>query len=136
MADTAAATEGSAVVDDAIAADAAERGSLTVRDRAVERLVIAAALDCDGVDRRSTGVDKITGRELPRADVVVSGDHVRAAVAVAVEWRRPLAQTSSAVAQSVTHALATMSGLVVDGVDVHVATVLPPGAGTPKRRVS
>jgi hypothetical protein len=29
-----------------------------------------------------------------------------------------------------------MSGLVVDGVDVHVATVLPPGAGTPKRRVS
>ncbi|BBY49920.1 hypothetical protein MARA_33880 [Mycolicibacterium arabiense] len=131
MADTGAAAEAPALAD-----DAGERGSLTVRDRAVERLVIAAALDCDGVDRRSTGVDRITGRELPRADVVVSGDHVRAAVAVAVEWRRPLAETSSAVAQSVTHALATMSGLVVDGVDVHVATVLPPGAGTPKRRVS
>lgn len=131
MADTGAAAEAPALAD-----DAGERGSLTVRDRAVERLVIAAALDCDGIDRRSTGVDRITGRELPRADVVVSGDHVRAAVAVAVEWRRPLAETSSAVAQSVTHALATMSGLVVDGVDVHVATVLPPGAGTPKRRVS
>lgn len=131
MADTGAAAEAPALAD-----DAGERGSLIVRDRAVERLVIAAALDCDGVDRRSTGVDRITGRELPRADVVVSGDHVRAAVAVAVEWRRPLAETSSAVAQSVTHALATMSGLVVDGVDVHVATVLPPGAGTPKRRVS
>jgi uncharacterized alkaline shock family protein YloU len=131
VADTGAAAAGPALAD-----DAGERGSLTVRDRAVERLVIAAALDCDGVDRRSTGVDRITGRELPRADVVVSGDHVRAAVAVAVEWRRPLAETSSAVAQSVTHALATMSGLVVDGVDVHVATVLPPGAGTPKRRVS
>lgn len=131
MADTGAAAEAPALAD-----DAGERGSLTVRDRAVERLVIAAALDCDGVDRRSTGVDRITGRELPRADVVVSGDHVRAAVAVAVEWRRPLAETSSAVAQRVTHALATMSGLVVDGVDVHVATVLPPGAGTPKRRVS
>jgi uncharacterized alkaline shock family protein YloU len=125
------------VADTAVVADdPAERGRLIVRDRAVEKLVIAAALDCDGVDRRRTGVDRITGRELPRADVVVSGDHVRAAVVVAVEWRRPLAQTAAAVAHNVTHALATMCGLVVDGVDVHVAAVLAPGAGVPKRRVA
>lgn len=105
--------------------DPAERGSLTVRPRAVERAVVAAALDADGVRRHGAGLARWTGRELPRAEVVVSGDRVRAAVDVAVEWGRPLATTAADVARHITCVLGEMSGLTVDGVDVHVAAVLP-----------
>lgn len=115
-------------------ADPEHRGHLTVRHRAVERVAVAAALDADGVHRYGRGLTKWTGRELPRADVAVAGDHVRATVDIAVEWGRPLAATAAATAGHITHALGTMSGLTVDGVEIHVAAVIPPGDNPATRR--
>ncbi|MET0475674.1 MAG: Asp23/Gls24 family envelope stress response protein [Mycobacterium sp.] len=114
------------MVDD----DPGTRGSLTVRNRAVERLSARAALETDGVQQFRRGVDKLTGRELPKISVVVSGDHVRASVEIAIEWGRPLAATTAAVRSRIAQALSTMGGLTVDGVDVHVAGVVPETSAT------
>ena len=105
--------------------DPGNRGTLTVRQRAVERLAARAAMETEGVQHLRRGIGKLTGRELPKIDVVVSGDHVHATVEIAVEWGRSLVATSSAVQSRVTDALSTMSGLTVDGVDVHVTGVVP-----------
>jgi uncharacterized alkaline shock family protein YloU len=112
----------------------ADRGQLTVRDRAVERIAYAAALEAAGVERSSHGLAKLAGRELPRVDVVVSGDRVRASVDIAAQWGRPLAETAAEVRDRVTRGLRDLGGLTVDGVTVHVRDVVSPEA-TPRRDV-
>lgn len=106
--------------------DAGTRGTLTIRDKAIESVAFAAALEVDGVVRASHGLGKLALRELPRADVVVSGDHVRASLEVAVVWGLSLAVTAAEVRRRVSHGLSGVSGLVVDGVDVHVRSVVAP----------
>lgn len=109
--------------------DPGSRGSLTIRDKAVEAVACATALEVDGVVKASHGIGKLALRELPRVDVVVAGDHVRARLEVAVAWGRPLAATTAEVRRRVGRGLSELSGLVVDGVDVHVRSVVAPDPG-------
>jgi uncharacterized alkaline shock family protein YloU len=104
----------------------ADRGVLDVRDRAVANIVVAATLQSPGVHRHGTSLGRLAGRDFPRADVDVAGDHVRVHVDIAVEWGRPLGLVAAAARREVCDALATQSGLSVDRVTVHVATVIPP----------
>jgi uncharacterized alkaline shock family protein YloU len=106
--------------------DPADRGVLEVRDRAVATIVAAATLQSPGVHRHGTGLGRLAGRDLPRVDVDVAGDHVRAHVDIAVEWGRPLGVVAAATMRGVRDALSVQSGLTVDRVTVHVATVIPP----------
>lgn len=109
-----------------VLAEPEARGRLTIRDRAVQSIATAATVAADGVHRHGNGLTRMTGRELPRVDTVVAGDHVRADVTIAVDWGRGLAETAAAVRHDVTAALETHSGLVVDGVTVHVAAIIAP----------
>ncbi|OAN33794.1 Asp23/Gls24 family envelope stress response protein [Mycolicibacterium iranicum] len=109
--------------------DPGARGSLTIRDKAVQAVACATALEVDGVIRSSHGIGKLALRELPRVDVVVAGDHVRASLEVAVAWGRPLSETTAEVRRRVGLGLSELSGLVVDGVDVHVRSVVAPEPG-------
>lgn len=109
--------------------DPGARGSLTIRDKAVQAVACATALEVDGVIRSSHGIGKLALRELPRVDVVVAGDHVRASLEVAVAWGRPLSETTAEVRRRVGLGLSELSGLVVDGVDVHVRFVVAPEPG-------
>ena len=78
------AETGAAVVDEAAAVtDPGDRGSLRVRDRAIEHLVEAAVLTTPGVRRHGKALSNLVGHDLPRVDAVVAGDHVRTAVEVA-----------------------------------------------------
>jgi uncharacterized alkaline shock family protein YloU len=125
---------GAAAVADDAADDTADdgagaRGTLTIRQRAVARIALAACLEAPGVRRHGSGLGKIAGRELPRAEVDVAGDRVRASVDVAVEWGRSLSAVAADVGRGVGDALASHSGLTVDGVTVHVAAIIPPGTG-------
>lgn len=116
------------------AADPGARGALTIREKAVQTVAFAAALEVVGVVRESRGLGKLALRELPRAEVVVSGDHVRASLDVAVAWGLPLAATAAEIRRRVSRGLSELSGLVVDGVDVHVTSVvIAPGPGGRKR---
>lgn len=116
--------------------DPADRGRLTIRHRAVERITAAAALTTPGVHRHGSGLGRLAGRELPRVDVDLAGDHVRADVEVAVAWGRPLAATASAVRRDVTDALRAQGGLTVDDVTVHIASVIAPTDDSSGRSLS
>jgi uncharacterized alkaline shock family protein YloU len=118
-------------------ADPADRGGLDVRDRAVQNIVVAAALQAPGVHRHGGGLGRLAGRDLPRASVDVAGNHVRAAVDIAVQWGCSLAVAAAATQRAVHDALSMQSGLAVDGVTVHVATVIPPEqSGVPGRALT
>lgn len=116
--------------------DPADRGRLTIRHRAVERITVAAALTTPGVQRHSSTLGRLAGREFPRVEVDVAGDHVRADVEVAVAWGRPLASTASAVRRDVTNALAAQGGFTVDDVTVHIASVIAPADDSSQRSLS
>ena len=117
----------------ASATEPGSRGRLTIREKAVERVAFAAALEVDGVLRHSHGIGRLAGRELPSAEIEVSGDHVRASLAVAVTWGSPLAATATRVQHQVSRGLGELSGLTVDCVDVHVQYVVAPGRDAGRR---
>jgi uncharacterized alkaline shock family protein YloU len=100
-----------------------ERGSLTVRDRVAERIAAKAARDTAGVRRQSSGLDKLTGRSMPKTHVSIADGRVRARIDIAVPWSSQLSAVSAAVRANVTFALAHLAGLQVDGVDVAVASI-------------
>ena len=101
-----------------------DRGALIVKDRVIDRIAVAAATSIPGVQRHVNGLDRVTGRGLPRTDVTIAGGHVRARVSIAVTWPQPLPTVAAAVRDAVTERLTTLVGLTVDAVDVAVTTVM------------
>ncbi|MEU0494575.1 Asp23/Gls24 family envelope stress response protein [Mycobacterium sp. NPDC006124] len=117
------------MADDDIGVDPAEdpggRGDLVVRDKVAQRLAVHAARLTEGVHPHSAGLDKITGRELPRASVAVAGDRARVQVNIAVAWPESAVVVGAAVQRNVVAALKDYAALTVDRVDVAVDAVLP-----------
>jgi len=105
-------------------ADAGQRGALHVRDKVVDRIAAHAATTTSGVVPHSSGLDRVTGRDLPRVETTVAGGHVRARVHIAVAWPPVLSDTAAAVRTNVTEQLRTLAGLTVDAVDVAVTAVV------------
>ena len=103
--------------------EAGERGRLELRDAAVEHLAERAALSVPGVVRHSSGLDRVTGRDLPRVEAEVSSGHARLAVEVAVAWPRPLAAVAAQVRQEVLDVVGRLTSLEVDRCDVTVVPV-------------
>jgi uncharacterized alkaline shock family protein YloU len=114
------------VADVVEVAEPGTRGSLTIRQRAVERIVLAASLHADGTLRHGGGLGRLAGRDLPRADVDVAGDRVRVRLSIAAAWGVPLADLAARVRGDVVDALTTHSGLTVDAVAIHVDAVVTP----------
>lgn len=110
---------------DSTETDAAERGTLVVRTRAVERIALAAARATEDVARRSGGIRKLSGKDLPTAEVSMIGTTVRAAVVVAVEWPTPAAAVAERVRDAVALGLQTFGNVEVDRVDVAVHYITP-----------
>lgn len=104
--------------------DPGERGTLVVKDKVIDRIAVLAATATPGVERHASGLDRVTGRDLPRTDVTVAGGHVRARVDIAVTWPQSLPTVAAAVRDTVTERLTALAGLTVDAVDVAVTTVV------------
>ena len=110
-------------------APAPERGALEIHDRAVERLVVMAASEADGV---AGPVSRVLGQTLGsadlegrvKADVSLSGDLVVVTVTLSVLWPHPVTSVADDVRRRVTERLATLAGLRLSHVDVRV-TALP-----------
>ena len=103
--------------------DAGQRGSLTLTDKVAQRLTVHAASMTAGVCRHAAGLNKITGRDLPHAQLSIAANRVTARVKVAIAWPRPLDVVAREVQRNVAEALTTLAGLDLDRVDVEVAHV-------------
>ena len=114
--------------------DSGERGSLRIGDKVAQRLALHAALSTPGVARHAAGLDKLTGRDLPSAQLDISSNRAAAQLKIAVTWPHPLAEVAAAVQRNVAEALHSMAGLQVDRVDVDVTHVSVTQT-TPSRRV-
>lgn len=114
------------------------RGSLTVKDKAVERIAEAAVAEVSGVaPAQDTGsslgaVGNALGRGYPRIDVHVAGHRAHAQVEIVTLWPHPAAAVAAAVRDHVSDRLRTLADLQVDAVQVEVAKVIRPT--TPERR--
>ena len=113
--------------------DAGERGRLVVSERAVSRIVEAAAtvpgtLRTSNAGSRSAAaavsdvVDSVLGRSYPDVDCTVAGHRARVRVEVAAVWPVPAPQVAARVQQAVTEALDRYAGMTADDVSVVVAT--------------
>lgn len=119
------------------AVDPGKRGTLTIRDRAVQRIAEAAANSVPGVvpaAQSSSSLNTALGRAYPRIDCEVAGDRVRAQVDIVGLWPVPAPQLGVQVRQVVTDQLQALAGLRVDAVDVTIAKVVRV-AEVPRRRV-
>jgi uncharacterized alkaline shock family protein YloU len=103
--------------------DSGQRGTLTIGDKVARRLAVHAAISTPGVCRHAAGLDRLTGRDLPAAQLEISANHAVAQLKVAVAWPHPVADVARAVQRNVADALGTLAGLGVDRVDVEVTQV-------------
>lgn len=107
--------------------DVAQRGSLVIKERAIERIAAAAALQVPGVVRHGdNGLRRITGRDLPRADVTTGGNAVAVNIYIAAEWPYDAAMLTRRVHDSVERALHDLTGLRVHELNVLVAATAVP----------
>lgn len=105
--------------------DPGQRGKLIVKDRVAERIAYQAAVETAGVVPHASGLDRVTGRDLPRTDVTIAGTHVRAHVEVAVAFPQSLPAVTAAVRDHVATQLTALAGLTVGAVDVSAPTIVP-----------
>jgi uncharacterized alkaline shock family protein YloU len=124
-------------LSDAGREDPGERGSLVIKDRAVQRIAEAAALQVPGVvpaAQSTSTLGAALGRAYPRVDCDVAGGRVRAEVEIVGRWPTPAAQLGAQVRDAVTDQLQQLAGLRVDAVDVTIIKIVRV-ATPPRRRV-
>lgn len=114
------------------AVDPAERGRTVIEDAVFERIATRAATEVPGVAGVGSGLDKVMGRALPKAEARVAGSRARVRVEIAVTWPHPLPSVAATVRDHVTTRLTELTGASVDGVDVDVTRVIQ--ASEPQRR--
>ncbi|WP_018332692.1 Asp23/Gls24 family envelope stress response protein [Actinomycetospora chiangmaiensis] len=100
--------------------DAADRGSLTIADTVVEKLVVAAAAEVEGVD--TTTRSGTLGRSA-RATVRRTGDQVEADLQTAVRYPHGLAATADAARDRIRTRIDEYTGLHVSRIDVTVSVL-------------
>lgn len=113
------------MVDAAVGADAGTDtsggpGTLVIKERAVSRVAVAAALTVPDVVRQVGGMSRLTGRELPRADVSVGEHSVSVNLYVALAWPSRISEVASEVHDEVARALDGIIGLPLHRLNVVV----------------
>ncbi|TDB88598.1 Asp23/Gls24 family envelope stress response protein [Actinomadura sp. 7K534] len=108
-----------------------ERGTTTIREQAVARIVARAAAEIGesgGVGRAVLGVP-VPGRRPARTEVRVNGDVVTAKVVMSVTYPMPVRDVARRVRESVRARVAELTGYSVRQVDIDVSELGRPGAG-------
>lgn len=100
-------------------------GTLVIKERAVSRVAVAAALSVPEVVRQVGGISRLTGRELPRADVSVGEQSVSVNLYIAVQWPSRVTDVARAVHDEVGRVLDGIVGLPLHQLNVLVAGTSP-----------
>jgi uncharacterized alkaline shock family protein YloU len=106
------------------------RGQLVVKDRAVSKIAVAAALSVPGVVRHTGSLLALSARDLPRADVTTGPDSVAVTLYLAVTWPCPVAVLSREVHAAVADRVETLTGMALEHLHVVVAAAVPRPEGT------
>lgn len=117
-------------------AEPRSRGTLSISQHAVEKLVRAAVLEVEGVAPVSATTGRVSGalgRDLPRADAEVAGHRARVEVEVASVWPYPAAAVAAGVRTAVVDQLRHLAAIECDGVSVSIDQVVRPTAPTRRR---
>ncbi|MGC0365341.1 putative alkaline shock family protein YloU [Rhodococcus sp. 27YEA15] len=101
--------------------DPGTRGTLVVKDRAMTKIATTAALQVPGVIRQSGGLTRLTGRELPRADVVIGKDAVAINLFLAVTWPCSVVDLTGRVRTEVGRSVETLTGLPLHEMNIMIA---------------
>ncbi len=101
----------------------AVRGRLTVSERVVVNVARLATREVGGTV--VTG-SRALGHGLPRVRADVAGGRTRVSVQVAVAWPYRLPVIAEQIRDAVAARVHELTGLIVDGVEVVVAAVIPP----------
>ncbi|MDJ0392235.1 DUF6286 domain-containing protein [Rhodococcus sp. G-MC3] len=105
-------------------------GTLVIKERAIERVAVTAALTVPAVVRTVGGISRLTGRELPRADVSVGEHSVSINLYVSVAWPSTISDVAASVHAEVARALGAIIGLPLHRLNVVIAATTPSTAGT------
>ncbi|GAA4856979.1 hypothetical protein GCM10023201_59390 [Actinomycetospora corticicola] len=116
-----------------VPASADDRGTLTIADSVVEKLVVAAAAEIEGVD--TTSRSGTLGRSA-RAGVRRSGDQVEADLQTAVRYPYGLAATADAARDRIRTRIDEYTGLQVTRIDVTVSVLTGAAPRPTGRKVS
>ncbi|WP_089252746.1 DUF6286 domain-containing Asp23/Gls24 family envelope stress response protein [Rhodococcoides kyotonense] len=111
------------------ATDSGGPGSLVIKERAVARVAVAAASTVPSVVRQVGGMSRLTGRDLPRADVSVGEESVAVTLYVAVAWPCRISDVAAAIHDEVSRALDGIVGLPLHRLHVMVAATTPSDDG-------
>lgn len=112
-----------------------DRGTLDVRNKAVQRIVENVARQLPGTVTRQSTLGRITGMALPRADVSAEGRAVRVKLDIAMTWPGNVSRIASAARETVQREAFRLSGIEIRSVDVTVHAVDPSTAEDTGRRV-
>ncbi|KZE98447.1 hypothetical protein A2J03_14405 [Rhodococcus sp. EPR-157] len=100
-------------------------GTLVIKERVISRVAVAAALTVPDVVRQVGGMTRLTGRDLPRADVTV-GEHAASVnLYIAVQWPSRISDVAHEVHDEVARVLADIVGLPLHRLNVVVAGTSP-----------
>ena len=125
--------------DAAQLAEPAQRGSLRIADRVVEKVAARAVTEVDlatGAPRTVLGLRmSAPDPDAPaRADARVDGQVVSVRVTLAVRWPAPVRQVAQQVRSHLTSRINALTGLQVAEVDVDVPTLITGRRPAPRVR--
>ncbi|GAA3173393.1 hypothetical protein GCM10020255_063350 [Rhodococcus baikonurensis] len=107
--------------DPSAADDPGLRGSLVIKDRAMAKIATAAAVNAPGVVRQSGGLTRLTGRDLPRADISMGSDAVAINLFLAVSWPCSVTELTGRVRAEVGRSVESLTGLPLHDMNVMIA---------------
>lgn len=118
-----------------VASDAADRGRLDVRTKALQHIVERLALAVPGSVTHESVMDKVRGAGAPHASVTMEGRSARVHVDVAAVWPARVTELAAGVRDAVLREAPRIAGVTIRSCDVSVRTITPAEADQPPRRV-
>lgn len=112
-----------------------DRGTLDVRNKALQRIIEHVALKVPGTVVHRSALGRVTGSAFPKADITAEGRAVRVKLDVAMAWPGNVSRIATAARDAVRHEAFRLSGIEVRSVDVTVHAVDPSAAEDTGRRV-
>ncbi|TQL67907.1 putative alkaline shock family protein YloU [Nocardioides albertanoniae] len=109
------------------------RGTLDVRNKALQHIIERVVLQVPGTVTRHSALGRITGMALPKADITTEGRSAVVKVDVAMAWPGNISQVATAARDTVRQEAFRLSGIQIRSVDVTVHAVDPATAEDTRR---